>query len=186
MIAAVCGNAVEEEMFWGIKRLIRTSGERLISLVLLPAFFLGTMPHTACICADGHREEFCKATLCRAIGQGSRVSSCCGCSCCKNAGGQQARSCCQKKGCQPTKGSGVPANGLTAKTGSCCNPFVEAAAPSTLAGKTNLGSQLMVVATIAAPSTFQVAEELHPALDRSSFSTPPPLDAVIVYLHLTI
>jgi hypothetical protein len=173
-------------MFRGMKKLVSTHRERLVSLVLLPAFFFGTMPHTACICADGHREEFCKAALCRAIGNGSTATTCCGCSCCKGRGAHEGRSCCQAKSCQPANGGAAPANGIAAKTGSCCQPFFEAPAPAVVSGNADLGSQLTFVAATALPTIFIGADEFQPTLARSSFSTPPPLDAVIVFLHLTI
>jgi len=173
-------------MFRRITRLIRAYRESIVSLVLLPAFFLGTMPHTACICADGHREEFCKAALCRAINNGSITSNCCGCSCCKNSGAQQQRSCCRAKNCESKSRSQAPANGVAAKTGSCCHPFVEAPAPATNASNADLSSHLTLVSTIDLPQTSVGVDELQPTLDRSSFCTPPPLDTVIVFLHLTI
>jgi hypothetical protein len=75
---------------------------------------------------------------------------------------------------------------MTAKNGSCCRPFIEAPAPVAAAGKTDLGSQLVLSTATPPVVTYLFAEEVQPTLDRSSFSTPPPLDAVIVYLHLTI
>lgn len=172
-------------MFRRMTRLMRAYRERIVSLVLVPAFFLGTMPHTACICADGHREEFCKAALCRAIANGS-ATHCCGCSCCKNSSAQPQRSCCQAKNGESRSGSPGPANGLAAKTGSCCHPFLEAPAPAAISAKADLGSPLTLLATIDLSQTFLGTIEFQPTLDRSSFSTPPPLDAVIVFLHLTI
>src|SRR5436305_8904639 len=101
-------------MFRNLKKRAMAHRERLVSLVLLPAFFLGTMPHIACICADGHREDFCKATLCVAVSSGSSNSASCGCSCCKSHGNQQLPSCCRAKTSQPTSGSKSPVNGVTA------------------------------------------------------------------------
>jgi hypothetical protein len=169
-----------------ITRQLRAYREKLISLVVLPVFFFGTMPHTACICADGHREEFCKAAICRALNQGASTTQCCGCSCCKNAGGQKVRSCCQSKSCEPASGSETPVNGVAAKKGSCCHPYLEDSAPATVSGKASLGSQLVIAATAVGPITLVSADEYLPTLNLDIFSTPPPLDAVIVYLHLTI
>ena len=173
-------------MFQRMPRPMRARRERVVSLLLLPAFFLGTMPHTSCICADGHREEFCKATLCRAFNQGSKTTACCGCSCCKNSGDKQVRACCRAKACESTNSSSTPVNGVTARTGSCCHPFTEAPAPAVAAGKASLGSQLVLCTATVPVVTYLPAQEVQPTLDRSNFSTPPPLDAVIVFLHLTI
>src|SRR5438874_13838811 len=85
-------------MFRRAKKLVYASRERILSLVLLPAFFLGTLPHTACICADGHREAFCRATTCRFLAQRSNTDACGQCSCCKGSGSAcDKRSCCQAK-----------------------------------------------------------------------------------------
>jgi hypothetical protein len=174
-------------MFRGINKLAIAHREQFVSLLLLPAFFFGTMPHTVCICSDGHREEFCKAALCAAISSGSNKSACCGCSCCINHGSQPVRACCRGKACQPASGGGAPVNGIAAKTGSCCHPFIEAPKPGTTSSKADLDSQLVLNAASLLPATFIIHDDLQPTmLDRSSFSTPPPLDAVIVFLHLTI
>lgn len=175
---------LEIAMVRRIRKLVWPHRERLLSLVMLPAFFLGTLPHTACICADGHREPFCRAAACTA--SGSSRTACCGCSCCKDRGSHEGRSCCQGKSCQPTNGSSTPASGLAAKTGSCCQPIVEAPAPAAKTSKVELDKHLVLVATIESFSSLAAANEVRPALERSSFSTPPPLDAVIVFLHLTI
>jgi len=45
---------------------------------------------------------------------------------------------------------------------------------------------LALVATIESFSSLASADEVRPALERNGCSTLPPLDAVIVYLHLTI
>src|SRR4051794_28727024 len=46
-------------MFRKLFKLARASRERAFALVMLPAFLLGTLPQTACICADGHRQASC-------------------------------------------------------------------------------------------------------------------------------
>src|SRR3954466_10017710 len=101
------------------RRIIKLAAhrERILALVLVPAFFLGTMPRAACICADGHRETSCRAATCRA-------NSGCGCSCCKS---HQCRSCCHSK---PSHS----ADGLSAEA-KCCQPIVEAPSPAVGADK---------------------------------------------------
>src|SRR5947199_114720 len=119
-------------MFHKFANLVGANRQRIFSLLMLPAFFLGTLPHTACICADGHREVSCKAAACRAIADGSKAPRCCGCSCCKDSGSQQIRSCCQHKNHLSSKAPAAPVNGVMAKTGSGCQPIVEAPAPATV------------------------------------------------------
>jgi len=172
-------------MFRGLNKLVAAHRERIVSLVLLPAFFFATMPHTACICADGHREAFCKAALCRAMSNGSSATACCGCSCCKNRDTQHGVSCCHGKSCQPASGDSPRSNGVAAKTGSCCHPFLEGPAPASVS-KADAGSHEALTGAIELPTAFIGADEFQPTLDRSGFSMPPPLDAVIVFQHLTI
>src|SRR5437773_6441217 len=161
-----------------IKSLARSFRERILSLVILPAFFLGTLPHTACICADGHREALCRAGTCRAINSASGATTCCGCSCCKNRSASGTRSCCQAKSCCATKHK--TADGIAAKN-SCCQPIVEASAPAVAATKTNVESQTHFVAATQFVTTPVGADNSSPAIERCRFSTPPPLDAVIVF-----
>jgi hypothetical protein len=173
-------------MFRRIKKIVWSHRERLLSLVLLPTFFLGTMPHTACICADGHREPFCRAAACSDLASGTSKTPSCGCSCCKDRGSQEGQSCCSGKSCCAGKHSSIPVDGLAAKTGSCCQPIVEAPAPAVKTTKAEWDKRLALVATIESFSSLMLANEFRPALERNSHSTPPPLDAVIVFLHLTI
>ncbi len=173
-------------MFRRLSKLARTYREKILSLVVLPAFFLGTLPHTACICADGHREEFCKAAACRSIASGSSTTACCGCSCCQNRGSDQGRSCCKDKCCERPTGSTAPAGGLTAKTGTCCQPIVEAPAPAATSSKAELGAKADFVAAVVPFPSAILANEIRPVMEPIGYSTPPPLDVVIVFLHLTI
>src|SRR5207302_8286938 len=103
--------------------------------------------------------------------------------CCKNRSSSQARSCCGHKSAKP---GSTPLNGLMAKSGSGCQPIVEAPAPAAASKKAELGSELKLVAATLFVAPLAVPVDARPSLDRSSFSTPPPLDAVIVFQHLTI
>ena len=173
-------------MFRRTKKLVRIHRERLLSLVLLPAFFLGTFPHTACICADGHREEFCQATTCHFRGQHSATNSCSGCSCCRDHSKGEPRSCCQAKHGRCAPSNREPAAGLMAKTGSCCHPFVEAPNPVVVAAKSDLTAKSISAFQIVAVPVLWLAQDVRPTFERVQDSTPPPLDAVIVFQRLTI
>src|SRR5438128_731824 len=146
-------------MLHRIKTLVRIHRERMLSLVMLPAFFLATLPHTACICADGHREALCQAGICRAINSASGATTCCGCSCCKNRSAGTARSCCQAKSCCAAKHK--TADGIAAKN-SCCQPIVEASAPAVAAAKTNVESQSYFVAATQFVTTLVCADSFSP------------------------
>src|SRR6478609_5338551 len=91
----------------------------IFSLALLPAFLCGTLPHTACICADGHREEHC-----RALSRHTSAPTSAGklrCNCCKPR--DEAPDCCQTE-----KQDSQRQAGLTA-SGNCCHPIIETPAP---------------------------------------------------------
>ena len=171
-------------MFRRVINLACLHRERLLSLALLPVFLWGTMPRTACICADGHREAFCRAAVCSAVDGGRTTSACCGCSCCgkdsspNSKNGSQAKSCCAAKQ-KTTRPSGVAARN------SCCQPFIESSVLAVAVKKIDSATQLQVAATTPLVA-LNGADGIGPTLQRGSFCTPPPLDVVIVFQHLTI
>jgi|SRR5262245_24155592 len=148
----------------------------LLSLALLPVFLLGTIPNTACICADGHREEHCRALIRgNAAAKSSSKSGCC---CCKPQ--NDAPSCCQAADHQPQTPAGLIASG------SCCHPIIESPAPLAASAKDHAPAKSTLVATLATIDSFWAADATHPTPSWRHLSTPPPIDVVIVYLHLTI
>ena len=159
---------------------------RAFAAVLVPAFLLATLPHSACICADGHKEPSCNASACCAIAQGKGDGVCCGCSCCKPNSDGTPPSCCQSKH-GPTDPAKRPASGLNAKTGSCCHPITEAPVPAAGTKKSELPSQKsLVVRALPTLQFISVLPTRSTAHLPDNHHGPPPLDAVIVFLHLTI
>ena len=100
--------------------------ERILSLVLLPAFFLGTLPQAGCICADGHRELFCKAAGLVLLPGGSSPSACSGRSCCQDHRKHIFRGCCAAQHSQQTPSQQGPISGIATAQGSCCHLLIEA------------------------------------------------------------
>jgi hypothetical protein len=173
-------------MFRGMKRLVRAYRERVISLVLLPAFFLAAMPHSACICGDGHRELFCSPGHCRACLSRSGDTAAGGHSCCQGHVSCEARTCCGTKHDEKTPAGDTSSTSVIAKHGCCCKGVVEVPAPAAVSKKSDLAGPTAFVAIVEPATAFVSANELWPSFERISHSTPPPLDAVIVFLHLTI
>lgn len=173
-------------MFRCVSSLARNHRGRLLSLVMLPAFFVGTLPHTACICADGHREEWCWAAACRTFTTGGGSAACCGCSCCQVCDTSHEQSCCQGKSCGAARRRAISREGIAADADACCRPLVEAPAPAALAAKTGAASQVLPLVTVLPPPALLVPVEPRGSCARIRFSTPPPLDTVIVFLHLAI
>lgn len=174
-------------MFRRMNKLMHAHRERILSLVLLPAFILGTLPHTACICADGHRESSCKVAACRSLASGPRASSCCGCDCCKPRESQDGRLCCQaKQHCQSVAPGQQPLSGLIASGSTCCHPITEAPAPATSFAKADVGSKQKQAAVAEITPALTLAGKTCLAFDLVDFSGPPPLDLVIVLQRLTI
>src|SRR4030095_13225105 len=104
-------------MFRRIAKQMHAHREPIVSLLLMPAFLIGTMPHTACICADGHREVVCPAmagrfTLQRSNAGASSERSCCSAKvgCCSQPSAWRARraSCLQREGRLLLKGELLP------------------------------------------------------------------------------
>jgi hypothetical protein len=170
-------------MFQRLNKLTHLHRARLTSLVLLPAFFLSTLPHTACICADGHREATCKALVSRLVPTGFNASAC---SCCNTPSSCEARSCCRGKHSQTASSSHHAGCGLVAKSKSCCQPIIETPAPASATAKGEPAKQALLGAMIASEPALFFANENSPSLPAIGLSTPPPLDAVIVFQHLTI
>ncbi|MBW8883664.1 MAG: hypothetical protein JF612_02570 [Planctomycetia bacterium] len=154
----------------------------------MPAFLYAALPHTACICADGHREEHCRvlagqrcdktpAASASAAGNPAASTQFSCCKACQET--RDARSCC------PAKESQTPQTGLMA-AGQCCHPVVEAPAPLVLSAKAAAAEKSTLVTAIAPITEPWFVDTYRPIRHSDHLSTPPPLDVVIVYLHLTI
>jgi len=156
-------------------KLVVANREKLVSLVLLPAFFLGSLPQTACICADGHREASCPML--------------------RQQQAESARSCCQKSASAPkscckngsSKTNQLPSKCQVAAQGrSCCHPVIEAPAAAAAAKRSEVDNQPLQLTVSASASSFVVAAELWPTTIPTIDSTPPPRDVVIELSRLTI
>ena len=168
-----------------VRKLVWPHHERLLALVMLPAFFLATLPHTFCVCGDGHREVRCNAAACLAIKQGDATGVCCGCTCCPS--GKSGKSCCSRQAKLARSGSKqCPLHGWSAKHGNCCTPTVDTPAPLRGVVKISHAPQLdLALGEIQSPI---LADAAPPRIARRAldYHGPPPLDAVIVFLRLTI
>jgi len=169
-------------MFRKLPKLMRAYRERVLALVMLPAFFFGTLPHTACICADGHREASCPML---ARHPSSQTSSACGGPACCQRTTDPSRSCCRAKGGPPASAGCGSQCATVGKTGSCCHPVIEQAPPAVTAQKSQVASQPVWMATVEMPLSLIPAAALWPAV-YSPVQSPPPLDAVIAFSRLTI
>ena len=171
-------------MFRRTLKLVRAYRERILSLVLLPAFILGTCPHAACICADGHREPICQAGFCRAANRGDSTTACCGCSACKQRSACEVRQCCRDK----EHATNSPEQKLVLVTGDggCCYPYLESGAPAVSASKMTVPSwnELSAVVSLTTPPLPVGTTRL--TFRRISWSGPPPVDAAVVFQRLTI
>jgi len=171
-------------MFREVKRRLRRHRERVLSLVLLPAFFLGTMPHTDCICGDGHREVFSTPGNCRACLNSASAAK--GRSCCQTQASPEQRSCCGiKHGQEPVSGDATDTS-CAAKPNCCCKAVIAIPSPVTLSKSSGRTVPPASAAIVESTPAYISAKELGPASEWVRNATPPPLDAVIVYLHLTI
>jgi hypothetical protein len=158
---------------------------RAFSAIVVPAFVWATLPHAACICSDGRKETACDLAVCCRIAAGQDTDGlCCGCSCCQPIDGQQPSCCLTILRVEPAKNSD---SARIARSTPCCTPVIEAPAPlvrdkiDTSPTHKDLVSDflpaLQSVSVVPAHSTTGPLDDHH---------GPPPLDAVIVFLHLTI
>lgn len=160
-------------MFHRTQERFRLYRARFSALVLLPAIFFGTLPQTACICADGHREANCPKLACSL--KKFRVAD-------------QRPGCCHggRKAAATTNNSAETSNSAETRIvfeGRCCRPVIEAPAPVLVGMKTTIDCTA-THATTTDSIAFDLAVVSRPILDFSS--PPPPLDTVIVFQHLTI
>jgi len=156
-------------MFWATKKFGGRSHERVISLAMVPILLLGTIPHAACICADGHREKFCRARM--GITAGAPAVA-------------QKRNCCRRQ-VAPVTAATPLATTCLARPKSCCRPVLELPFPVTDSVKNSSSPQpQLTIETHVCDS--QRPSALSPILERAPHSSPPPLDAPIVYSRLTI
>jgi hypothetical protein len=154
------------------KKLVLASREKIVSLVLLPAFFLSALPQTACICADGHREAACPALR-------RHTSESAG-GCCQTRMSRE-RSCCKNKATQLAASCYIAVH-----AGSCCHLVIDGPTPATVAKPGGGGEQWMLIAACPAEPVFSSAAELWPTASPAFDSTPPPRDVVIELTRLTI
>lgn len=152
--------------------------ERVLSLVMLPVFFLSAFPQAVCICADGHRELFCTAVAPATLTINPKAS-CCTCSCCGAAQTSNRKSCCE--GGQTASSE---AGWLSLKR-PCCKLVCEVPAPAAKPNTNSLPTWQDVVVA-ASPEIVLPAAGCDAIQSLSRGNRPPPLDLSIVYLHLTI
>lgn len=160
--------------------------EQLLSMLLIPAIVMSSMPKTACICSDGHRELFCAAMACRALHVQKTESSACGCSCCEVTHDAHSKGCSHPKTCCSNNGTQPAPDGVSALNGCCCHPLIEAPAPVVVSKRAEQPTENSLALSADSLPVLLAAIELYPAFLRNNTSAPPPLDVVIVYLHLTI
>ena len=166
-------------MVHGIHKFVRASGRRLLTFAMLPAFFIASLPHWACICADGHRTSACPMlrTPTAAFSVAKQSS---GKSCCQKRIAQEARACCAS-GTRLSGGHGTTA---IKTASSCCRVVVELPAAATSVKQAD--AKNLAASAIAEPFVQLFGIGVSQAAFAISFQSPPPIDAVILYSRLTI
>lgn len=171
-------------MFRLATKLVRSHRERFLSLVMVPAFFLATLPDVDCICADGQRRAHCNLLACCAAKDGKTASGSCGCSSSTCNPAEKGAACCMAAH-QPIDATQNELPAFLARNTGCCNPYLEAAAPAVLAGKfTELQSPTSI--GLVAPQTLAYEGAANAVSRAFDYHGPPPRDAVILFQHLTI
>jgi hypothetical protein len=153
-----------------VLKIAKAYRARMISLVMLPAFFFGSLPQTACICAGGHREPRCQAMAC---GVHRHASS----------EGNDKRSCCQGK---VTSGGSTAENAVAACATCCCNPIAAPPPPTAEARKLERFAKLAFKSIVSVAPSHVAAHSFAADVLRAKEHVSPPVDRVIVLLHLTI
>jgi hypothetical protein len=171
-------------MLGKLTRVTRACRKRLAALALAALVFLGTLPHSACLCASDPRNAFCRsATSGREIARENPAPR----ACClaRRARRLQAR---PEAGGQVQQLAGYGQPRVTAPSGACCGKVWEPALPATAAEATKAtkGGDWLPLTSFKSGVAVAPADRFGSNSGYSLRATPPPLDAVIVYLHLTI
>jgi hypothetical protein len=158
-------------------RVVRGRVRTAITLAVLPLAIMNGLPIAAgCICADGHYEPVCHASLCH-NSKGDCGRPCCAHHNCCNG----ASACCQQYPAPLKDGRGHRVNRCP-----CCTPVVHEAIPTIIKSSQLLDVQplpALVVAAIELPSSLAIAAIGH----QIDFDTgPPPDDLVITLRRLVI
>jgi hypothetical protein len=161
-------------------------GKRLVSLVLLPAFFLGTVPQVTCICSAADGQAAGGHPSCPTKPRGERETRCSdsptGGSCCQHSAKPVEPSCCQPKQAVGPVSSPEP----LASCGGCCHQVIAPPAPAQTQEKSGAPKPQafdFIIAELPPPSVLANAQARFTLGARHA---PPPLDLVIVLRRLTI
>lgn len=166
---------------WGGRVVVRA-----IALLLVPAVLLGGVPQSLCLCAEGGTARACASPGCCQRRSGGASSSGCHCACCAAIRGQP-RSCCAGRGVARASHGRIPLPaGLHAAQvgGTCCRQQVASPAPAAVEKNSTWTS----AATASCGDVPLLADFQHGFLSARSDGSLhlPPLDRVILFLHLTI
>lgn len=163
-----------------LKRRAMAFGERLVALVMLPAFLLGTLPQTVCICAAGEGPSACPTNCC-----GERDARCApvasGGHCCSPKAGSAEPSC-----CRPQQLAENAAHDSEQTCGACCHQILAPPSPAIGGNESSTKSGQawgLVIDVWPLPFTPAAAQKFSA---RNSASVLPPLDLVILLRRLTI
>lgn len=155
-------------------------GERLVSLVLLPAFLLATLPQAACVCSAADGASACPTKCC-----GEEDTRCAplptGAGCCRMLATRAERSFCRPK--QPLERQALDPS---ESCGECCHQVLVPPSPAASARDfgANQGFALdFVIDALPLPVAPAIAQTF---FARDWSSEIPPLDLVIVLRRLTI
>ena len=158
-----------------LNRFVRRHCRCVFVLAFGPLIILNGWPFAAgCICADGHYEPVCRASLC-AAGTGDR-----GCPCCAHhvcCGGKT--SCCRQHSAgarqEERATCGVRSKG-------CCTPVVHQPVPTVITSPQVIDAHqfsALATAVIELPSSIAISNIGH----RIEFDTGPQPDDLVVMLQ---
>jgi hypothetical protein len=167
--------------FPALHRLIRRRCQHAVAVAIMPLIILnGLSVAEGCICADGHYESICRASLCEA-----RTSDCghpCGakCSCCTG------RSCCSRPHvCHPSPQSTGDEVTLAKR---CCTRLVHQVVPTVVDASHVRAWQHAPIcnAAVLEPSYSLCVVTTHTAHRAELGTGPPPCDLVVTLQRLVI
>jgi hypothetical protein len=169
-----------------LRKLALVHGKRLVSLVLLPAFLLGTLPQIACICSAAEGQAAGGQPACPTKPRGERETRCSalatGDNCCQPSATPVEPSCCQPKQAANQLSSPEP----LARCGGCCHQVIAPPAPAQTQKKSGALKPQAVDFVIVELPWPSVLADAQGRFTLGVEHAPPPLDLVVVLRRLTI
>lgn len=156
-----------------------------MSLLLVPALLLGSVPQPVCVCANGQVQRGCAGPACCQPPSGKKPDATCHCRCCTRVPGTSGACCAKLRWGDQPQPDERPCNPAGKAAGRpCCRQHVFAPPPASVSQ-----SELWVPAVVMTPwvdwPVLQASTRDRLFPENRAAAIPPP-DRIIWFSRLTI